>query len=202
MNSQHVAVQTLGLSLHHLNFSHVRDRMLSAWSAETTGFADRLPRDRWPFGRGLSDAGWSVFLEAMPVALRREDMAWLADEMSNRRFWVPYTIRMRDGLPHQARVNIPDAAVRLAHGEFNITYVNVVATLALEAGIPVCEVYRAGFAVRPRWSCGCLEGPGVSCRAVLEGHRSYMNNTSAEISIPAGPHCHHSIRVARWVQDA
>jgi hypothetical protein len=202
MNSQQVAVQTPALSLHHLNHPNLRDRMLFAWTAETTDFADRFPRDRWPFGHGLSGAGWSAFLEAMPVALRQDDMAWLANEMSDRRFWMPYTIRIRGGRPHHARVNIPDASVRLAHGEFNITYVSAVATLALEAGIPVCEVYRAGFAVRPRWSCTCLEGPGVSCRAVLDGHRSYMNNTSAEVSIPAGPHCHHSIRVTQWVQDA
>jgi hypothetical protein len=167
---------------------------------EIEAFRERLPRDRWPFGRELTAAGWNLFLASMPVALREKDITWLANTMTDDRLWVPFANRSRNGRPYQTRVNIADAALKLALGEFNIAYTKAVASMALEAGIPTCEIYRAGYAAQPRASCMCLEGPGISCRAVLEGHRAYMSGPPAEFSIPAGPHCHHAIRIQQWIR--
>jgi hypothetical protein len=197
---RHGGAAISGLNLDHLEHPGVRARMLSDWILELEGFRERLPRDRWPFGRGLNDAGWDIFLASMPVALREKDITWLADTMNDDSLWVPFASRSRNGRPYQTRVNVGDAALRLALGEYNIAYTKAVASMALEAGIPTCEIYRAGYAAQPRTSCMCLEGPGISCRAVLEGHRAYVSGPPAEFSIPAGPHCHHAIRIQEWVR--
>ena len=87
-----------------------------------------------------SAAGWDHYLASMPVALREKDMAWLAATMNDRSLWIAYGNRMRKGHMEQYRVNIPDAAVKLAHGEYSIAYTRAVAGLAIEGGIPTCEV--------------------------------------------------------------
>ena len=194
-----MAIATPPLQLDHLDYPGVRERMVADWTLEVEDLERRLPRERWPFGRGLTAAGWDHYLASMPVALREKDMAWLAATMNDRSLWMAYGNRMRKGHMEQYRVNIPDAAVKLAHGEYSIAYTRAVAGLAIEGGIPTCEVYRAGYAANPRWACTCLEGPGVSCTAVLEGHRSYFTGLYSEVAIPAGPHCHHSIRIREWL---
>jgi hypothetical protein len=91
-----------------------------------------------------------------------------------------------------------DGAERLCYTEFSAAYTMAVAGLALEQGIATCEVYRAGEAAKRRASCAHLEGPGISCRAILEGRRRY-HDAPAEIVIPAGAHCRHSIRIREWL---
>jgi hypothetical protein len=190
------------LLLDHLEREGVRTRMVLDWTREVEDLQARLPRGRWPFGRDLKPAGWDRFFELMPVALREMDLAWLANSMSHGRFWNPFRLQMRRRQPYQVRVNVIDAAAKLAQYEFSAAYTVAVASLALEEGIATCEVYRAGFAAEPRPSCECLQGPGISCRAILEGHRAYTRGAFAEIAVPAGPHCHHSIRIRDWLQES
>ncbi len=118
--------------------------------------------------------------------------------MNDRRLWNPKRMQTGKSGPHMLTINVPDATVKLCYTEFSTAYTMAVAGLALEQGIATCEVYRAGDAAKPRASCVHLEGPGVSCRAILEGHRRY-HDPSAEIVIPAGAHCHHSIRIREWL---
>jgi hypothetical protein len=190
------------LQLEHLEREGVRARMVADWTREVEDLRARLPRGRWPSGRDLKAAGWDRFLEAMPVALSEMDMERLANTMNEGRLWNPFRTQTRNGRPYQARLNVADSAVKLAHYEFSSAYTMAVAGLALEEGIATCEVYRAGFAANPRASCACLEGPGISCRAVLEGHRAYTRDAFAEVAVPAGPHSHHSIRIREWSHEA
>ncbi len=186
------------LRLDHLEREGVRARMLADWSAELEGLVkDRASKTEWPYGRDLTVAGWDHFLEAMPVALGERDMGWLATTMNDRRQWNPNRRQMGKSGPYLHPINVPDAARKLCYTEFSTAYTMAVAGLALEQGIATCEVYRAGDAARPRRSCTHLEGPGISCREILDGHRRY-HDPSAEIVIPAGAHCHHSIRIREW----
>lgn len=193
-----MAILHPALQLDHLDREGVRARMLTDWTDEIEDLERRLPRARWPFGRDLTAAGWRRFLEAMPIALREMDMAWLAKTMNDRRLCNRERMQTRNGRTYPVIINVSDAAVKLAYTEFNTAYTMAVAGLALEQGIAACEVYRAGDAAKPRRSCMHLEGPGISCRAILEGHRRY-DDPSAEVVIPAGAHCHHSIRIREWL---
>lgn len=187
------------LRLYHLERDGVRARMLADWAEEVEDLVKgRVPKAEWPYGRDLTAAGWDHFLEAMPVALGERDMGWLATTMNDRRLWNPTRMQMRKSGPYPLTINIPDATVRLCYTEYSTAYTMAVAGLALEQGIATCEVYRAGDAAKPRRSCTHLEGPGISCRAILDGHRRY-HDPSAEIVIPAGAHCHHSIRIRDWL---
>lgn len=191
------------LQLDHLDYPDVRDRMLEGWTREIGDLERRWPRDNWPFGGDLNPSGWTRFLESMTVALTERDMTWLTAQMNDNKLWHPTrTQTSKKGKPYSVRLNIPALATVLAFGEFNVAYTRAVASLALDQGIPTCEVYRAGPAAVPRWSCTCLEGPGVSCAAVLEGERAYFTGRFAEITIPAGPNCHHSIRIREWLSGA
>jgi hypothetical protein len=79
-------------------------------------------------------------------------------------------------------------------------YVRSVATLAQMEGIGTCVIYRAALAGVPRDSCTYMEDVTITCAAILEGHRAYdrAHQGRAEISIPAGPNCHHSVRIPTW----
>jgi hypothetical protein len=189
------------LQLDHLDRPGVRDRMITNWTHEIDELERRLPRAKWPFGSDLNASGWERFLVSMPTALAERDMTWLADQMNDPKLWHSTRLQIsKKGRPYAVRLNIPTLAAVLAHGEFNIAYTRAVAELALDEGVPICEVYRAGHAVVPRWSCTCIEGPGVSCAAVLEGQRAYFSGRFAEVTIPAGPNCHHSIRIDAWLR--
>ena len=122
------------LRLDHLEHPGVRDRMLAEWTQEIADLERRLPRGKWPFGSDLNAAGWTASLKSMPVALVQHDMAWLASVMNDPRLWRPARIQMRRGHPIQVRINIPDAAVKLAHCEYDMAYTRAVAGLALDKG--------------------------------------------------------------------
>ena len=173
--------------------------MLADWTDEVEALVNRgVPKAEWPYGRDLTVAGWDHFLEVMPVALGERDMGWLATTMTDGHMWNRERIQVRRGRQYTLTINVPDAVVKVAYTEFSTAYTIAVAGLALEQGIATCEVYRAGDAAKPRPSCVHLEGPGVSCRAILDGHRRY-HDPSAEIVLPAGAHCHHSIRIREWL---
>jgi hypothetical protein len=186
------------LRLDHLEREGVRTRMVADWAEEVEDLVKaQVPKAQWPYGRDLTATGWDQFLEAMPVALGEREMGWLAMTMNDRQLWNQTRMQMRRSEPYPLTINIPDATVKLCYTEFSTAYTRAVAGLALEEGIATCEVYRAGDATKPRRSCTHLEGPGISCGAILEGHRRY-HDRSAEIAIPAGAHCHHSIRIREW----
>lgn len=187
--------------LDHLERPEMRDRMVGEWRKEIARLEARSPRQQWPFGADLSELGWVRFLESMPIALGERDMAWLADHMCDTSLWRPMRRQTsRKGKPYALRINITAVSTMLAFGEYNLAYTRAVAGSALDEGIATCEVYRAGPAAAPRWSCSCLEGPGVSCVAILEGLRAYHTGRFVELAVPAGPNCHHSIRIREWLE--
>jgi hypothetical protein len=188
------------LSLDHLERDGVRPKMLEQWGEELASLeASSAPRHTWPFGAYLTPAGWDHYLDVMPIALTEHDMAWLAAEMSDQRYWLTHHTYVNSRGRHITARVPRNALATLAYGEFNTTYVRAVATLARDAGVATCIIYRAAPAWAPRDSCSYMEGAAVSVSAVLDGHRAYMRAAGqSEISVPAGPNCHHSIQIAEW----
>jgi hypothetical protein len=178
--------------------------MLELWGAELAALeASTAPRDAWPYGAYLSASGWERYLDSMPVALAEQGMAWLAAEMSDQKFWLTHHIYHRRGRAVRAGVPQPSALVALTYGEFNTAYVRAVATLAQSEGIETCVIYRGAPASVPRDSCTYMEDVSISISAILDGHRAYLQDVGqSEISVPAGPNCHHSIRIPAWNADA
>src|SRR6476659_9932020 len=170
--------------------------MVARWSEEW----DEL-RDGWPrgicYGRQMTDAGWEVFPDAMREALADRDDVWLCRQMSNVDYWLPYLTRRTAEGDKLVDYNKPDAVRKLCLGEFNIAYVRGLASALLARGETHCEVYRADDAYAPRPECSAWEGRAFRLEEVIEGHRArYFPPPGAHkaFSVPAGPHCHHSIR--------
>jgi hypothetical protein len=188
------------LSLDHLDRDGVRPRMLKLWRSElATLEASGSPWDAWPYGAYLTASGWERYLDSMPVALAEKDMAWLAAEMSDQTFWLTHHVYYRRGRAVRRSVPQPSALVALTYGEFNTAYVRAVATVAQNEGIETCIIYRAAPASVPRDSCTYMEDVSISISAILDGHRAYLQDVGqSEISVPAGPNCHHSIRITAW----
>lgn len=47
--------------------------MADLWLEELDGLQADYPRQKWPYGKQLTDFGWDAFLTAMPDALARRD---------------------------------------------------------------------------------------------------------------------------------
>ena len=180
----------------------MRQTMVDLWAQEQVHLEADLPRDKWPFGRHLTTEGWTAFLAAMPSALAGHDMVWLAERMNAHALWETYYLQHRRTGTVRARVGQPNALIMLTYGEFNTAYVRAVATTALQEGISTSVIYRAAPAGYPRDTCTYMEGAQIACTAILSGHRAYHTGELAEISIPAGPNCHHSILVPTWVNQS
>jgi len=187
----------VGLVYHHLDDADVRAAMVHHWRAEMASLSQSLARDAWPFGRTLSDAGWAVYLEVMPVALLEHDDAWLWRCLLDQQLWIERVHYERLGQSASARVNIPASAATLAVGEFNTAYVRGLAAVLLDHGVETCTVHRAGGAVEPRSECALLEGQAVRVQTIIDGHRaSYFPPPGRDgVPAPVGPGCHHSIRM-------
>lgn len=182
----------MGLNYFHLDDEYVRGTMKTLWLNEASELAELWTRDAC-YGKDLTDAGWDVYLKAMPKALESHDDEWLRETMNNPLFWND--TQMRQGKP--IRYNVDDALRRLTYGEFNIAYVRGLATVLQERSEEFCTVYRADAAYQPRAECSSWEGMQIPVTKVLAGHRvRYFpppgDNTA--FMLPSGPHCHHSIR--------
>lgn len=195
--SNEVTHMRLPLTLAHLDHPRVRERMLTSWQEELA-LLTPLPPANWPYGSRLSSSGWVAYPSLFQHAVSEEGMGWLAQQLSPRNYWRPYAFRNGRSGRVRMRVNPVDEAAKLAYGEFNIAYVRGVLTVAADEGITLCTIVRAGSATVPRWECSCMEGAVVSSKEILDGHRAYAKGRSAEISIPSGVNCHHTVFIPEW----
>jgi hypothetical protein len=144
----------------------------------------------------LSPLGLKEWPELVRVAFESEDEEWLADALSRPEYWQPTEQYVRNGVPRERRINVKQAAERLAQSEFNTWYVRGLARKLIDEGVEHCEVYRAGT---PKWepaACAQHEGLIVPVSDVYDGHRArywpFENQTA--FAVPFHPGCHHSIR--------
>jgi hypothetical protein len=189
--------RTVGFQYYHLHESDVRAHMLDAWRGEWADLSANWPRERWPYGKQLTDAGWAAFEQAMPEALASKDDDWLASEMKLVAYWLDRSPRKTKNGITMVNYNKQDALERLCFGEFNIAYIRGLALALLAREETTCLVYRADPAYEPRAECSGWEGQTFPLADVVAGHRARYFPPPGEqtaFSVPTGPNCHHSIQ--------
>jgi len=170
--------------------SETRKWMLTEFEAEQ--------KDGCYIGKALSQQGRVVFPHLMRNAIMEGNEETLATSLLNESYWMDTEPYQRDGVLRFRRINVKQAAERLAITEFNTWYVRGLTRRAIEEGIRSCEVYRAA---EPKWQpaeCAIHEGAVVDVQVIYEGHRAKYwpePGNPAAISIPFGPGCHHTIRL-------
>lgn len=187
----------MGLYYYHLDDPDVRRRSVDLWQEELDELQRDYPRDRWPYGKLLTDAGFEAFLRAMPEALLDRDDEWLRRQMSDEAYWQPYLRRRIKSGYTQVDYNKPEAIAKLTIGEFDTAYVRGLASTLLDRGEVQALVYRAGEAAEKRTTyCTQLEESPVDLEQLLRDHRAnyWPTRRSGARPIPSGPNCHHSIR--------
>jgi hypothetical protein len=167
-----------------------RGRMLDEFETEEGGGS--------PYrGRGLSGAGFAAFSGLMRQAIADGDDDSLTTALAVEGFWNPTETYVRGGVARERRINVRQAAERLARNEFNTWYVRGFSKRLLDEGVERCQAYRAAL---PRWEpgeCSEHEGQIYQVADIYAGHRACYwpepGNPGA-ISIPFQPGCHHTIR--------
>jgi hypothetical protein len=181
-----------GLIYHHLGEEAVRKSMLAAWQEERQELmAEGMERDC--YGKDLTDAGWAVFLEAMPTALEEQTDVWLAAQMDAADYWQPQRWDKRGRWVNYSK---PYALEILCIGEFNIAYIRGLARALRAEGQEECEIYRAGEAIEKDRECTAWEGQLFPVQQLLDGHRARYWPPPGDgnaWSLPTQPGCHHSI---------
>lgn len=120
----------------------------------------------------------------------------LAHALNRLDYWKASETYVRNGIARQRNVDPAQGSERLAVTEFNTWYVAGLAARLREEGAADCRVYRAGI---PRWQpaeCSVHEGHTYDVAEVIAGHRiGYWPppGVPGQLSIPAGPGCHHMI---------
>ena len=120
----------------------------------------------------------------------------LAHALNRPDYWQASETYVRNGIARQRSVNLTQASERLAITEFNTWYVAGLAARLQEEGVADCRVYRAGI---PKWQpaeCSVHEGQTYDVAEIIAGHRiGYWPppGVPGQLSIPAGPGCHHTI---------
>ena len=179
------------MAMHYEELDQItREYMLSEFNIENNSSA--------PYrSKSLSKDGLELFPELMRRAIQEENEVALFGFLNNFDYWEPYEEYIRDGVVRTRRLNISQAAQRLALTEFSTWYVRGLAKRLLVEGVRNCQIYRGEF---PKWEpgeCTRHEGLVVSVEIVYEGHRARYwpepGNLNA-FSIPFGPGCHHIIR--------
>lgn len=167
-----------------------REYMMAEFEKEEAGGA--------PYrSKTLSDEGRLIFPDKMREAIRSGDETTLFVALGHSRYWVPTESYVRSGVPRQRRVNVRQAAERLALTEFSTWYVRGLARRLLEEGVAQCQVYRGS---QPKWEpgeCSSHEGAIVSVQIIYDGHRARYWPEPGDrnaFSIPFGSGCHHVIR--------
>jgi hypothetical protein len=148
-------------------------------------------------GKGLSVQGQSAFPGLMRAAIKDGNESTLAAALNVTYYWNPEEEYVRNDVARMRRVNVPQAAQRLALTEFSTWYVRGLAKRLLDQGVTECQVSRGE---QPKWEPGeCTEHEGVTVlvQSVYDGHRAKywpQPGRSEVFSIPFGPSCHHIIR--------
>jgi hypothetical protein len=146
----------------------------------------------------LSPLGLAHWPDVMRQAITDPDGSevTLAAALDRADYWQAIETYVRNGVPHQRRVNPAQASERLAITEFNTWYVAGLAARLQGEGVAHCRVYRAGI---PKWQpagCSVHEGQTYAVAEIIAGHRiGYWPPPGVpdRLSIPAGPGCHHTI---------
>lgn len=127
----------------------------------------------------------------MREAIKSGNEQTLLNALLNPSYWYPTDRR-------GARVNIPQAAERLALTEFNTWYVRGLAKRLMDEGVTQCQVYRAAPPRRGEpGACSIHEEQIFPVELIYKGHRAKYwpePGNPAAIAIPSGPGCHHTIR--------
>lgn len=139
----------------------------------------------------LTLRGRTAFGDLMREAIRRGDDESLADELANPEYWLPTE---PVGQSETRRVNLQQAAKRLAQIEFNTWYVRGFAARLQSEGVTQCRIVRA----RERsWDpeCDSHDGAVVPVESVIRGHRAryWPAVQPVAFSIPTSPGRGHSI---------
>jgi hypothetical protein len=173
--------------------SATREYMLSEFESEQSGGNPYPPR-------ALSPQGLVAFPNLMREAIRNGNEETLKASLSVASYWNSTETYVRDGVTRERRLDVDQAAERLALTEFNTWYVRGLARRLMDEGVAKCQAYRAAM---PKWEpgeCQAHEGQVFSVAQMYDGHRAKYWPEPGDphaISIPFGPGCHHTIRRVR-----
>lgn len=178
-----------------MNFEELDDAtrsyMLAEFEREETGQPYRA--------KVLTSTGVAAIPSIIRDALRTSNEISLAAALLDPSYWLPTEAYVRDGIVRERKVNMQQAAERLAITEFNTWYVRGLAARLLAEKVERCQAYRAAI---PKWEaadCTAHEGQVYLVIDIYNGHRARYwpePGNSEALSIPFGPGCHHTIR--RW----
>jgi hypothetical protein len=169
--------------------STTRDWMLKEFQQEQSG------KDPYR-SKNMTTLGKTEFPKHMEKAIKSGNEVTLERDLINSAYWKSMGTRIRNGKPHDYRINNVAEARKVALSEFNTWYVRGLTRRLMEEGVEHCEVYRAEQAWQPRPDCQDHEGKRFKVIDVYNGHRARywpVENDSA-FSVPIGPNCHHTIR--------
>ena len=163
--------------------------MLQEFEAELAGPSPYISKKLSPEGR-------TVFAQLMREAIGTGNEVWLGASLNGAELWNAREPYERNGIVRQRRINVRQAAERLALPEFNTWYVRGLARRLIEEGVSHCQAYRAA---QPKWEpgdCAAHEQEIFAAQQIYEGHRAryWPCQNLAVTSIPFGPGCHHTIR--------
>jgi len=148
-------------------------------------------------GKDLSTAGLAVFPDLMREAMAKGDDDSLFASMAVASYWKPTETYVLKGVARERKVNIGQAAERLARSEFNTWYVRGLCRRLMDEGVEQCQSYRAAL---PKWEpadCSSHEGQVFLVADIYRGHRARYWPEPGDpnaFSIPFQPGCHHTIR--------
>lgn len=159
-------------------------------------FEYEINSDNPYYSKGLSARGIEVFRDLMRQAIEEGNEQTLKTALCRAELWKPRESYVFKGVTRTRRVNVRQAAQRLALTEFNTWYVRGLAKRLMNEGVTHCQVYRAAD---PKWQpseCSEHENEIFAVSRVYDGHRAKYWRTAAPdaVSIPFGPGCHHTIR--------
>lgn len=91
----------------------------------------------------LSKAGKQIFPELMKNAILSGDAESLEMSLKYPKYWNEKEEYTRNGITRERKINVDQAAERLAFAEFNTWYVRGLTKRLLSEGIEKCQIYRA-----------------------------------------------------------
>ena len=148
----------MGFSFEHLD---TRTRFLMVEEIDRDSIHGTLYESRL-----LTPLGKAAFCELLRAAASAHDAEFLVDVLAQAEHFVPSESALRAGVAYERRVNVRNAARRLAEGEFNRYYMRAVCRRALEGGAKV-EAYRARESSQHRTESDALDGHTLEARSLL-----------------------------------
>jgi len=141
----------------------------------------------------FNETGKTAYPELLREAARSHDDQWLADSLRrNGCFAATTTRRKPKGGYTEAKVPVT-APETCAEGEFNRFYARALCRLAIEAGIPSLQIYRAKAVAVPRPDSEAKIGSMIDANALLQDLRTHRMDTA--LGLPPGPNSGLSVRL-------